>query len=230
MFPTTQISAIAALRGADRLQARDAWARVIAAYWRPVYLHLRLKWGKPRAEAQDLTQSFFAVAFEHEYLGTWEPARARFRSFLKVCVDRFSAHDTEATSAAKRGGGVSHIPIDVENAEQELATQATPDIETVFEREWRRSVFTLALDDLRANAGGNTRFEVFEAYDLADPDARPTYEALAARFDVPVTTITNHLAFMRRQLKSQVLQRLRELTMDDAELREEARALLGPDA
>jgi len=227
VFPTTQISAIAALRSTNAADVRRSWERVIEAYWRPVYKHLRLKWRKTSAEAQDLTQSFFAVAFEREFLGSWDPERARFRTYLKTCVDRFTSNEAAGSGAAKRGGDAVIVPLDVAGAEAELASETVPDVETIFEREWSRSVFALALGKLRAAESGTVRFEIFEAYDLAEPGARPTYEGLATRFGVPATTVTNHLAAMRRALKREVLQTLRELTIDDAEFREEARALLG---
>jgi hypothetical protein len=46
---------------------------------------------------------------------------------------------------------------------------------------------------------------------------------------VPVTTVTNHLALARRELRRIVLDTLRELTASDAEFRREARQLLGLD-
>lgn len=195
-----------------------SWQRVTEAYWRPVYKHLRLKWRRSPEDAEDLTQAFFAVAFEKDYLGGWDAARARFRTYLKTCVDRFAANDRAKAGAAKRSAQTVSL-------EAELAAEAgaTPDVETVFEREWSRSLFTLAVEALRTQHAGTPRLDAFERYDLADP--RPSYADVAAALGVPVTTVTNHLAFMRRALREQVLSVLRELTADEAEFQEEAKAL-----
>ena len=52
----------------------------MAAYWRPVYRHLRARWRVREEEAEDLAQGFFAAALEKGWLARYEPARGRFRS------------------------------------------------------------------------------------------------------------------------------------------------------
>ena len=44
---------------------------------------------------------------------------------------------------------------------------------------------------------------------------------------LPVTQVTNHLAWARREFRRLILERLRELSASDAEFRSEARELLG---
>jgi hypothetical protein len=60
-----------------------------------------------------------------------------------------------------------------------------------------------------------------------DDGARPGYREIAERFDLPLTQVTNHLAWARRELRRLVLARLAEVTGSDAELREEAEELFG---
>ena len=128
----------------------------------------------------------------------------------------------------KRGGG--EMQLDFDAAEREIGREsavATP--EEYFQREWVRSVFALALDRLHARCeeeGKQKQFAVFEAYDL-DDDRGVSYRELAVRFDIPETQVTNYLAAMRRRFRETVLDALREVTATEAELRAEARALLG---
>jgi hypothetical protein len=64
-------------------------------------------------------------------------------------------------------------------------------------------MFTLAAEDLRKlcdRTGRGIRYKIFAAYDLAE-EPRPGYEQLARAFDVPATTVTNHLAWARRELR-----------------------------
>lgn len=229
-FPTTRMSVVAGLRDPDPGRAHRCFSRVAEAYGRPLYKHVRLKWRRSAEDAADLVQAFLTVAFEKEYLSAWDPARASFRAFLKTCIDRFVAKDIEASRAQKRGGGARPLSLDFDVAESELVAAAVPDVESVFEQEWGRSVFDLALSSLRADLSGTDReirLRVFEAYDLADPGARPSYKAIAERFAVPQTAVTNHLSFARRELRRHVIETLRELTGSEEELRAEVRALLG---
>jgi len=53
------------------------------------------------------------------------------------------------------------------------------------------------------------------------------YRTIAEELGLPVTQVTNHLAWARRELRKLLLERLRSLTATDAEFREEAEELLG---
>ena len=119
--------------------------------------------------------------------------------------------------------------LDFDSAEVEVAGELRPPItpEEYFQREWVRSVFSVAVDRLRARCereGKQVQFAIFEAYDL-DDDRGVSYRELAARFDIPETQVTNYLAAMRRRFREIVLEALREVTATDQEFRAEARAL-----
>ncbi|SPE42859.1 RNA polymerase, sigma-24 subunit, ECF subfamily (fragment) [Candidatus Sulfopaludibacter sp. SbA3] len=99
--------------------------------------------------------------------------------------------------------------------------------EEAFEREWRRQLFTLALEDLAACAareGKQLQLAIFEAYDLAAAE-RPSYAALGARHDIAETAVTNHLAWARRTLRGFVTERLQGVTPGERELRQEMRRI-----
>jgi len=82
-----------------------------------------------------------------------------------------------------------------------------------------------------AESGKRVPFALFERYDLDEPagGARPSYEQLAREHALPVTQVTNHLAWARREFRAIVLDKLRELTASDEEFRAEARDILGVD-
>ncbi len=58
--------------------------------------------------------------------------------------------------------------------------------------------------------------------------ARPTSE-IAEALGLPVTQVTNFLAYARREFRAIVLERLREISGTEAEFRLEAMELLGVD-
>lgn len=243
-FPATRLSVCEAVRSADPQARRVGWATLVEAYWKPVCKYIRLKWRTDADEAADLTQEFFARALEKGFFVPFDPARARFRTFLRVCLDGFVANQRQAAARLKRGGGVAPLSLDARASEPgesaadrsgeraAVVATATDELEEIFHREWVRSIFESALADLRVQCeaeGKQRHFELFRRRDLDEVDAerRPGYAELAREFDLPVTTVTNHLAWARRTLRERVLARLRALCASEEEFRDEARALLG---
>lgn len=234
-FPQTRWSAVRAVQEVDEAARGRAWERIIAAYWKPVYKYIRIQWSKSHEDARDLTQGFFMRALEKEFLNGYDPSRSRFRTYLRVCLNGYLSNEHERASREKRGGAATIVPFDIEEAEGEIAAMAgTPsgDPEAFFETEWIRSLFSLALGDLRTSLQGEqhrVRLALFERYDLHDDslEKKPTYESLAGEFGLPVTDVTNGLASARREFRTIVLARLRELSADEEEYRDEAAALFG---
>ena len=232
-FPETRDSIVAAL-GDDEPEIRRAAAdALVTAYWRPVYTYLRLRFRLEREPAEDATQGFFAHVLEHGTLDRYDPSRARFRTWLRTCLDGFFNNLRKAESRQKRGGDVQHLALEFEDAEgdlRQIPIAAADDPEALFRREWIRGLVALAVDELRemASASGNAlAFTIFERYDLEAPDdeSRPTYAALADELGVSETKVTNALHSMRRKLRAAILDRLRGLSSSEAEFRAEAREL-----
>jgi RNA polymerase sigma factor (sigma-70 family) len=216
-------------------ERQRAFGSLVEAYWKPVYKYLRLKWRASDEDARDLTQAFFTRAYEKEFFARYDPARARFRTFLRTCLDGFAANERKAESRMKRGGDLAFVPLDFDGAEGELRRQPAAeglDMEEFFHREWVRSLFALAVDELRRrynDAGKQRQFAIFARYDLEGPapGGRTTYAALAEEFGVAPTDVTNWLSSARRDLRAIIMEKLRDLTGNDEELGEEAAALLG---
>src|SRR5688572_29922759 len=195
-------------RSADPGERRLAYERVVEAYWKPVYVYLRLRGGATAEDAEDLTQGFFARAFEKRFFDAYDPRRARFRTFLRTCLDGFAANEHAAGRRLKRGGGAEPVPLDFAGAERDLAASSSgaEDPDAVFHREWVRAVCAEAVEELRRRcraAGRDVALAFFERCDLSDlADAdRPSYTALASEFALPVTQVTNLLAAARREFR-----------------------------
>ncbi len=236
-FPATRASLVADLSaGAPDVRDR-ARARVVETYWKPVYKYLRLRWRLQPEDAEDLTQGFFASALERGWLERYDAERARFRTWLRLGVDGHAANQRKAASRLKRGGAIAHVPVDFESAEAEVLRADAPapgDPEELFRREWVRSLFALAVEDLRAKLDGTGRtaaWRAFERYDLdgPPPGGKLTYADLARDLEVPVTKVTNDLHAARRAFRECVLARLAGLCATPEEFRDEARSLLGTD-
>jgi RNA polymerase sigma factor (sigma-70 family) len=238
-FPSTRWSAVVAARSGDTLERRRGLDAILTTYWKPVYKYIRIRWGKSNEDAKDLTQGFFARLIEKDFLGGFDPGKARLRTFLRVCADGHVANEAKSAQRMKRGGDAVHLSLDFEGAEAELERARLPGspsasvdaMEDLFEREWARSLFSYAVEELRRECeqrGKHIQFRLFEMYDLEDDNERRTsYAELARQFGIAVTDVTNYLAFARRGFRRIVLERLREMTTNEQEFRREARALLG---
>jgi RNA polymerase sigma factor (sigma-70 family) len=234
-FPSTLWSLIAAARSSEPEERRRALDTLIAAYWKPVYKYIRLRWGRDNEQAKDLTQEFFTRLLEKDFLDAYDPRKARLRTFLRVCVDRLVANQDKAAHRLKRGGDVTLLSLDFESAEGELRSSNIPSPQTMdefFAREWARSVFTIALERLRQECeakGKQTHFHLLELYDIEEGGRDLTYEQVAHQFGLKVSDVTNYLAYARREFRRIVLEQLREMTATEEEFRREARTLLGTD-
>src|SRR3954452_2726625 len=108
-FPATRYSIVTAIRSARPDDRRAAFDVLVTAYWKPVFKYVRLKWHASPDDAADLTQSFFLRAFEKDFFAPSDPARARFRTFLRACIDGFVANPRKANARLKRGGRVRFV-------------------------------------------------------------------------------------------------------------------------
>jgi DNA-directed RNA polymerase specialized sigma24 family protein len=239
-FPATRWSVIDAVKSASPKERVRALDTLSAAYWKPIYKYVRLRWNQPAEDAQDLTQGFFAEMLERELLSKYNPEKSKLRTYLRLCADSFVMNQEKAARRQKRGGNATHVTLDFQAAESELAG-ATIDpasipcpesLEEFFEKEWVRSLFALAVEDLRQLCAEQERertFRIFEDYDLSgDPEI--SYQKLAAEYAIPVTDVTNALSWARREFRRIALERLGELCGSEEEFHREARAVFGSDA
>ncbi len=230
-FPATHASVLERIRSGDAEIRHGAWSDLAAGYWRPSYHYLRLHWRLAPDEAEDVVQAFFTTAFEKGYLEKFDPAKARFRTYLRTCLDRFLQNQRKAEHALKRGGGVETLSLDFPGAERELDRVSTDlrDLDRFFRDETIRALFAQTAADLRAiyeSEGRLVVFRAFELHDLVDDDAR-TYASVAATLGIPVSQVTNHLHAARKRFREHALVRLRMLVATDEEFRDEARDLFG---
>jgi RNA polymerase sigma factor (sigma-70 family) len=236
-FPVTRISAIERVRSADDTERARAIASLCEAYWRPVYKYIRLRWQRDVATAQDLTQGFFIETLERELLRRFDAGKSRLRTYLRLCVDSFVINQDKAAGRQKRGGQIQHLALDFAGAEDEIGNAtidpssiASPEsLDDFFEKEWIRSLFALAVEDLNKLCLERNReqsFQLFEAYHLEGGE-QISYAQLAQRFGIAVNGVTNQLAWTRREFRRITLCGLREICGSDDEFQREAKALFG---
>ena len=226
-YPVTRHSVVVSLAAPDAAVRSEAADLLVRAYRPPVLAALRHRWNLDGPDAEDAAQEFFARLMEKRWLDRYDPARGRFRTFLRVCLDRFASNFLASAQRLKRGGGFDAVDLD---AVQIPAASEAADHQ--FRQEWVRTIFAMAIEGLRedaATAGKAIAAVLFEEYDVIDhpDDLRPTYRTLSERHGIPETQVTNHLSWARRSFRMHVLGSLRALAGSDAEFRDDARELLG---
>jgi DNA-directed RNA polymerase specialized sigma24 family protein len=104
-FPTTRRSAVLAAGSQDRAEKELGFELLVEAYWKPVYKYVRLRWRADNEGGKDLTQGFFARAFEKDLLRSYDSRKGSFRNFLRVCLDGHVANERKAARDSSRGAG-----------------------------------------------------------------------------------------------------------------------------
>jgi DNA-directed RNA polymerase specialized sigma24 family protein len=227
MFPMTRPSAVAGLASRDAEIAASSRAVVARVYWRPLYKYVRLRWSRSAEDAEDAIQGFFATALDRDALAGYDPARGRFRTFLRRCVDRYVIDVHRRATAQRRGGG--GLTVDFATVEREVAGAPGEDPDSAFEREWLRHVIVVATERTDASLRGKGKAVPAALFARFHGDDPPSYAAVATELAITVTDVTNWLAYARREFRRVAIELLRELTVDDAEFAAEAKAVFGID-
>jgi RNA polymerase sigma-70 factor (ECF subfamily) len=228
-FQTTNWTIVVQASGADT-GARDALAALCGAYRYPVYVFI-LKQGYSAADAEDLTQSYFARFIEKEYLKDLKPEAGRFRAFVLASARHFLSNERDRERAQKRGGGRAALSLDAASAEERYALEPVDPMtpETLFERAWANSLLDRALERLRneaSHAEGRERFEQLKAH-LTGEDERSAYRELAAAWGVGESAVRVSVHRLRKRFGLLLREEVAATVADPADVDAELRYLLG---
>jgi RNA polymerase sigma factor (sigma-70 family) len=145
LFVTTRWSVVLRAQATAQPSSREALETLCRTYWHPLYVLTR-SLGHSPADAQDLTQEFFARLLAKDYLRVVRADKGRFRTFLRVALKRFLANEWDRRRAQKRGGGQPHLPFDTTRAEQQFQSEpagARPP-EHLYDRHWALTLLAAA--------------------------------------------------------------------------------------
>jgi len=198
---------------------------LVARYWRPVFVLIR-KMGHSEADAEDLTQGYFAVFIEKNYLDQVSRERGRLRNFICSSVKHFLSNWHDYEKAGKRHPTGKLLSLDMgadEEAGQLPIPSDTDTPEEAYHREWARAVMKHALAEMARTCSEEGRpyyWEVFrrhvsECAEFGDP----SYEKTAAELKWDVDKVRRTLHQARRKFSSVVRGVLRasEQTEDDVD-------------
>ncbi|HEY3498639.1 MAG TPA: hypothetical protein VGK73_28305 [Polyangiaceae bacterium] len=147
-FPKTEWSVVLK---AGREDGSAALAALCKAYWYPVYSFLRAKGADPE-RAADLTQGFFEYLIEKGEVRKADPARGRFRSFLRSAAKHFYLNAIDYERRQKRGGDQVRLSIDMPGAEARLGAELSHSLspDRLFDLCWAEVVTQRARREFEA--------------------------------------------------------------------------------
>jgi RNA polymerase sigma-70 factor (ECF subfamily) len=139
-FPRTRWSLVEQLHDGGAGGER-ALGELCSMYWYPVYAFVRRDGASP-ADAEDLTQGFFAQILEKQFLEGADSAKGKLRTYLLTALKRYSINQYRSGARLKRGGGVVVVPLDADEAEDRFRDEPAEldDPEILFERHWALSL------------------------------------------------------------------------------------------
>jgi len=226
MFPETPQSAIVLLCSTDDASRARGVQVVAEVYWTVIYRHLRRRFHMPPEQAEDVSQAFFLHLVETDLFSAYDRANARFRTYLRHCLDNF-AIDTHRKASSKRRRAIEN-DLDFASVEASLAAEASDP--SSFDRDWIRHVAEVAVERTLVALERNNKAkhaELFRRFHLHDEV--PSYQSVADELGVTVTDVTNWLHAARREFRTVALSLLREITASEEEFADEARDVFGID-
>ncbi|HXJ61508.1 MAG TPA: sigma-70 family RNA polymerase sigma factor [Verrucomicrobiae bacterium] len=228
MFTTTHWSVVLAAAQQSTPESAEALAELCRAYWYPLYSYVRRK-GYDVADAQDLTQEFFARFLARHYLGSIDRRKGKFRSFLLASLEHFLAKEWTRAHRLKRGGGVTIVAWDGCDPEEryQLEPPDTWTAERIYERRWALTVLEQAMAALGAEyvaAGKTMLFEGLKPF-LSGEDEDLSYPELAARLQLNEGALRVALHRLRRGYGEYVRDEIAKLVQRPEDIEDELRHL-----
>ncbi len=226
-FTTTHWSVVLAAREPSP-EAAQALAELCRAYWYPLYAYVRRK-NYPVADAQDLTQEFFARFLGKNYLSSVDRRKGKFRSFLLASLEHFLVKEWTRTNRLKRGGGQTIIAWDGCDSEERYRLEPPDDwtAERLYERRWALTVLEQAMAALAAEYSGlgkQTLFEELKGF-ISCAESEASYPDLARRFSMSEGAVRVAVHRLRQRYGEAVRAEIAKIVQRPDEIEEELRHL-----
>ncbi|MFH1232122.1 MAG: sigma-70 family RNA polymerase sigma factor [Planctomycetota bacterium] len=231
-FKETQWTNILRVKNKSSLGYNETLNQFISIYWKPIYFYIRRS-GKDIETAKDLTQEFFTVFLEKDFIKDVERSKGRFRSFMLAALQHFLSKQRERESTQKRGGGkiafsLEDLISDDTKFDIQDKTQATP--EKIFIQEWALTILHNALENLHQEYQAQSRaryFDVLKSYLSASmgKDQKVTYTDIAKKLGISENDVTNYLHRARRRYREFIEDEIKKYVADEIELKEELKVL-----
>ncbi len=212
---------------------RDSAEKVLARYWKPVYLYLRRK-GYDNETGKDMTQGFFhEIVIGRDLVGKADRLKGKFRTYLLTALDRYIVSVYRARSAGKRkpAGVVIRWHELEESGGQVPAIGSSP--ADSFHYAWATTLLDESLNDVRSDcevSDKNLHWKLFKSR-VVDPilsGAKPlSLRALCDRFGIKdEARASNMITTVKRKFKKTIRAHVRLFVDSNEEVEGEIAELM----
>jgi RNA polymerase sigma-70 factor (ECF subfamily) len=231
VFATTRWTFVLSAGRKSSPDSDRALGELCQAYWYPLYAYVRCR-GHSKEDAEDLVQAFFARFLERNYLEGLSAERGKFRAFLLASLKHFLANEWDKAQRQKRGGGVAHLSLDWQSADERFHLDP-PDSSTApdkaFDREWALALLERVIARLRdecLSEGKASLFEQAKGYLMVGEEAIPYAEAARALgLDEGEGAVRVAVHRLRKRYRVLLRDEIVQTLADPAQVAEELRSL-----
>lgn len=148
---------------------------------------------------------------------------------LLAALKRFLANEWDKAGRQKRGGGVQHLSLDWQQADErfhfEPPDHATPD--RLFDREWALALLEQVIQRLQTECAAEGRAELFtqaRGYLMVGEAALP-YADAAAKLGMDEGAVRVAVHRLRKRYRELLREEIAQTVNDPAQVQEELRSL-----
>ncbi|HMC26344.1 MAG TPA: sigma-70 family RNA polymerase sigma factor [Verrucomicrobiae bacterium] len=227
-FTTTHWSVVLEAQG-ESPAAHEALEKLCRIYWRPIYSFVRRQGFQP-AEAEDITQGFFAQLLERRSLSAVRKEKGRLRSYLLGALKYFLADEQRRAMAIKRGKGQRLIPLEELRADERIEMEPADPVtaEMIYERRWALTVLEQVLDRLKneyRTAGNAALFDSLKQL-LPDEPGSPSQAEIAARLGMAENAVRQAFYRFRQRYQSLLREEIAHTVATPGDIEDELRHLI----
>jgi RNA polymerase sigma factor (sigma-70 family) len=227
-FATTHWTVVVQAGHRTTPEAERALEELCRTYWYPLYAYVRRR-GHGPADAQDLTQEFFARLLAKHWIASADREKGRFRTFLLVAFKRFLANEWDREHAQKRGGFAPVVSIDEELAESRFASEPAHNVppDVLFDRHWAMTLLEGTMTQLREEYIASGRAKLFEYLQscLAREESALPYAEIAARLNLTEAAVKMAVQRLRARYREILRAEIAHTVSSPEEVEEEIRHL-----
>ncbi len=227
-FAATRWSIVQQAADLDSAEADAALESLCRTYWQPLCNYVRRRGCTP-ADAEDLTQAFFARLLSKNYLSSVDRRKGKFRSFLLAAIDHFLANHWRDSRAQKRGGDFKFISYQsaIDEADMDRLEPSTPDATRLFEREWAITLLNQVLKKLRDEFAETDRVTLYDDLKsvLSGESSAIPYAEIAVRRGMTEAAIKMTAYRLKKRYGELLLEELSSTLSSSDDVSEELRSL-----
>jgi RNA polymerase sigma-70 factor (ECF subfamily) len=228
IFATTHWTAVLAAGHGGSQQSEVALEELCRTYWFPLYAYARRQ-GHSREDAEDLTQGFFARLLEKQYLEGVTSEKGKFRAFLLMALKRFMANEWDHANRQKRGGGVTPLSLDWQDAETRYQINPSHELspDKLYDRAWAMVTLERVITRLRDEhtaEGKASQYEQLKPFLMMVKSDLP-YAQAAAALNMSEGTVRVVVHRLRRRYRELLRDEITQTLTDPFQADDELRAL-----